>query len=283
MDLRELRYFESVYELESISAAAKHCFISQPSISAAIQNLEHYLGEALFIRHTRGVAATEAGHKLYPLSKQLTGQASSIKKLFREQSAIKPFRLGLVRALGASRMSHLLKEMIDAVENLELNLVEPEQTCNARIISEDILKKGEAFIPFWRDTYLMALPPGSLLSYKQALTFKNLNGLNFILRSPSTVNQKLIKALESKGVKMNLRSRIRTVEYSVELVAAGVGAALVPEHPSFHSTHKLKLLPIENMTFERVIGLAYPKDAATDETLESIIEVCKVNRTDDFK
>jgi DNA-binding transcriptional LysR family regulator len=282
MDLRELRYFESVYELESISAAAKHCFISQPSISTAIQNLEHYLGEILFIRHTRGVAATEAGHKLYPLSKQLTGQAHSIKRLFKEQSAIKPFRLGLARALGASRMSLLMKEIIDAAENLELNLVDPDQTCDARIISKDLLKQDEVFEPLWLDNYLMALPPGHLLSYQQSLSLKDLEGISFILRSPSLVNQNLIKALKSESIKMNIRSRIRTVEYSVELVAAGVGAALVPEDPSFYNNRKLKLLPIENMKFERMIGLAYPKDTEIDETLQSVIDVCKVNKSEEL-
>ena len=63
MDLRELRYFESTYELESISAAAKHCFVSQPSISSAIQSLEQYLEEDLFLRHARGVTPTDAAHR----------------------------------------------------------------------------------------------------------------------------------------------------------------------------------------------------------------------------
>ena len=89
MDLRELRYFESAYELESISSAAKHCFVSQPSISAAIKSLEDFLDEPLFIRHTRGVSPTDAGHRLYPLSQQITGQARSIKQIFQKKSSIK--------------------------------------------------------------------------------------------------------------------------------------------------------------------------------------------------
>lgn len=282
MDLRELRYFESVYELESISAAAKHCFISQPSISAAIQNLEHFLGEALFIRHTRGVTPTDAGHKLYPLSQQLTSQAQSIKQMFKEQASIKPFRLAVVPALGASRMSYLLKEIIDSVDGIELNLVEPNKTCDARIISSEMVKSDEMFIPFWRDTFLMALPPGHRLSYQNILSLEDLNGLNFVLRSPSLVTQTLIKTLDSKDIKMNIRAKIRTVEYAVELAAAGVGAALVPDHPSFFNTRKLLLLSIEGMKFERVIGLAFSENKPIDETLNSIIKVCKVNRTEVF-
>jgi len=283
MDLRELRYFESAYELESISAAAKHCFVSQPSISAAIQNLEHFLGESLFVRHTRGVTPTEAGHRLYPLSQQLTGQARSIKQLFQQKAAIQPFRLGVVQALGASRMSHLIKEIIDSVDGLELTLVDAEKrACEARIIASNMVKPGEVFMPFWRDEFLMALPPGHSLSYQSELSLEDLDGLNFILRSPSLVTRTLMRKMEPKDIKMNIRARIRTVEYAVELVAAGVGAAVVPDHPSFYNTQRVPLLKIKGMQFDRIIGLAWSREAEMDKALESVINVCKVNKIEHF-
>jgi DNA-binding transcriptional LysR family regulator len=44
MDIRELRYFAAVFRERNLTAAARRCFISQPSISAAITNLEAELG-----------------------------------------------------------------------------------------------------------------------------------------------------------------------------------------------------------------------------------------------
>lgn len=282
MDLRELRYFESVYELESISAAAKHCFISQPSISSAIQSLEGYLGEPLFIRHTRGVIPTDAGHRLYPLAQQITGQARSIKQAFQRKINIRPFRLGVVPALGASRMSLLMKEIIDSVKGIELTLVDAEKrTCDARIIADNMVKKDEAFFPFWKDEFMMALPPGHPLSFKQELEYEDLDGLNFILRGPSLVTRTLLRSLEPHKIKMNTRARVKTVEYAVELVAAGVGAAIVPNHPSFFNTQKLTLLPIKGHKFERVIGLGYSNEVDIDESLAKVIDICKVNKSKD--
>ena len=54
MEIRELRYFAAVYSERNLTAAARRCFISQPSISAAIANLEAELGTTLFIRHKKG-------------------------------------------------------------------------------------------------------------------------------------------------------------------------------------------------------------------------------------
>ena len=58
MDLKALSYFVAVFEKKSISGAAKSCFIAQPSISAAIKQLEESLNNQLFTRHARGVQAT---------------------------------------------------------------------------------------------------------------------------------------------------------------------------------------------------------------------------------
>jgi DNA-binding transcriptional LysR family regulator len=78
---------------------------------------------------------------------------------------------------------------------------------------------------------------------------------------------------------MNTRARVRTVEYAVELVAAGIGAAMVPNHPSFFNTQHLVLLPIKGMLFEREIGLGYSTESQPDRVLQSVIEICQVNKT----
>ncbi len=54
MELRAIKYFLQVYEQGSVSGAAKRCFVSQPSITTAIQSLETSLNAPLFVRHARG-------------------------------------------------------------------------------------------------------------------------------------------------------------------------------------------------------------------------------------
>ena len=90
MDLRALDYFIAIYENGSLSAASKAKYIAQPSISASLKQLEHSLSCTLFIRHARGVKATAAGEQLYPLAKQLLGQAEAIGELFSDKSSNLP-------------------------------------------------------------------------------------------------------------------------------------------------------------------------------------------------
>lgn len=65
MDVRKLEAFCKVYELQSFSKAGEELFLSQPTISSHVANLEGELGVKLFDRMGRRVMATEAGHVLY--------------------------------------------------------------------------------------------------------------------------------------------------------------------------------------------------------------------------
>lgn len=127
MDLKTLKYFVAVYETKSFSSAAKQCFIAQPSISAAIAQLESQLNVKLFSRHARGVVATEQGEKLFPLAMQLIGQADAIKQSFSTVSKKQEFKLGVTKGLGVKRMSLLLKDFTASQPHTALTLVPPNE------------------------------------------------------------------------------------------------------------------------------------------------------------
>src|SRR5512132_2424852 len=64
MEIRALRYFQTVAMCGSYSRGAELLHISQPAVSRMIRNLEDELGTALFRRHGHGVSLTDAGQVL---------------------------------------------------------------------------------------------------------------------------------------------------------------------------------------------------------------------------
>jgi DNA-binding transcriptional LysR family regulator len=64
MDLKDLRYFASIAESGSMTAAAKILHVSQPTLTVAMQNLEEQLKTQLFVRERSGVRLTATGDEL---------------------------------------------------------------------------------------------------------------------------------------------------------------------------------------------------------------------------
>ena len=71
MELRELRYFLAVAQEQNITKAAEYLYITQPSLSKQMQNLEKEIGRPLFIRGNRKILLTEAGMLLKKRAEEL--------------------------------------------------------------------------------------------------------------------------------------------------------------------------------------------------------------------
>ena len=122
MDLKALSYFVATYEEGSVTAAAKRCHISQPSILGAIANLESQLDVQVFQRHKKGVTPTQSGTQLYNAARKLLNDAEAIKGLFVPRQQRISLRLGLMEALDARRISKLLAQLTRDEKHLDLKL-----------------------------------------------------------------------------------------------------------------------------------------------------------------
>ena len=83
MNIRSIRYFLAVVEAKSFSEAAKRLHISQPSLSKAIQELEHQLSLTLLHRTTRSVEVTEEGKVLYEEGRRLVIHFEHVEREMR--------------------------------------------------------------------------------------------------------------------------------------------------------------------------------------------------------
>ena len=82
MTLQQLRYLVTVAECRNITEAAEKMYISQPSLSAAIHNLEQEMGVTAFSRSSKGVTVTREGEQLLSYARMLLEQADIMKDHF---------------------------------------------------------------------------------------------------------------------------------------------------------------------------------------------------------
>ena len=89
MTLAQLRYIITVAEAKSMNEAAKQLFISQPSLSSAIRDLEAEIGIEVFRRSNKGVFMTPEGEEFVGYARQVVEQYSLIESKYIEKTNIK--------------------------------------------------------------------------------------------------------------------------------------------------------------------------------------------------
>lgn len=82
MTLTQLRYVTAIAQYGSISLAARQLFVTQPSMTTALQDLEKEIGRELFIRNSRGVQLTEEGLKFLGHAKQILRQMEMLEERY---------------------------------------------------------------------------------------------------------------------------------------------------------------------------------------------------------
>lgn len=89
MTLTQLKYAIIVANAKSMNEAAKSLFVSQPSLSAAIKELEEELGVQLFRRTNRGVSMTPEGEEFIGYARQVVEQYQLIESKYINKEKVK--------------------------------------------------------------------------------------------------------------------------------------------------------------------------------------------------
>ena len=89
MTLTQLRYVVAVAGERSMNEAAKKLFISQPSLSAAVRELESEIGIEIFRRTGRGITLTPEGEEFIGYARQVTEQCQLIETKYVQKENVR--------------------------------------------------------------------------------------------------------------------------------------------------------------------------------------------------
>jgi len=118
MTLQQMKYAIMVADCGSLNEAAKQLFISQPSLSGAVKELEAELGMEIFFRSNRGVKVTPAGEEFLGYAKQVTEQYRLLEDRFINKRSKQKFSVSAQHyTFAVKAFSELVKEVgIDEYE-----------------------------------------------------------------------------------------------------------------------------------------------------------------------
>jgi DNA-binding transcriptional LysR family regulator len=263
MELRHLRYFVAVAHEGHITRAAEKLHIAQPPLSQQIKALEAEIGVALFERHPRGVALTDAGrsflgdaeailasvgHATQRARRTARGETGRIAVGFTTSAPFHPLVARAIREFRSARpdVSFVLEESSSG--DLLAGLRE-ERLDIAFIRSGVADPEGLAVHPLLQEDMAAALPARHPLARRPSLALKELAAETFILyRRPDGrgLYDVIIAACTAAGFSPHVGQEAPRIVSTLNLVAAGLGVTIVPA--------SLSRLPLEGVTYRPLRG-----------------------------
>ncbi len=244
MDLRRLRLFLAVVDEGGFTRAAQAEFVSQPSVSQAIRELEEDLGTPLFHRVGRGVTLTAAGEALVGPARQTLRDVETARAAVAAVGGLEAGRLDLCALptlavdpvaplTGAFRTAHpgVTVTLADAEGPAEVASLVITGDAEVGITVEHAANDALRSVALGQQEMLVVLPPGTPITWRtRALPAEELANRPIVTTPRGTSTRQL---LDEAFAAARLTPQIAVVtaqrEAVLPLVLAGAGASLLPQ------------------------------------------------------
>ena len=131
LNYHHLYYFWTVVREGSVSRAAEHLRLAQPTVSAQVKQLELSLGETLLERHGRRVTPTEVGRLVHRYADEIFQLGSELQQTLKGRPTGRAMRLrvGVANAVPKLIVFQMLRPVLEADTTLQVSCYEgqPEQ------------------------------------------------------------------------------------------------------------------------------------------------------------
>jgi DNA-binding transcriptional LysR family regulator len=231
----------------------------------------------LLDRRRSSVVPTAAGTRLFEAAKAMLELANTVKAELKAMSTPKLLRIGILQSLSNRRVSKLSSSFRRAHPHVEIEIMdgssdqlnewlgERRLDTVLTILDGDTAKLASRVL--FEEPYSLAVPEDHRLARKPFVELSDLDNEAFIVRTGADRFQEGANALVARGIKIQVVYQTDQFDRAVELVAAGVGLALVPA--SFE-TPAVKLIPVVDITIVRRYGLLWLSDRHVDDLQEFI-------------
>jgi len=288
--LTELKYLIAVAEEQHFGRAAERSFVSQPSLSAAVKNIEDELGVRVFERSKRGVAVTPIGEEIVAQARRTLEEAARIKTVAKQgKNQLRGvLKLGVIHTIApyllpqlVAALRKLAPEMpLDIEENMTANL---DRLLKAGEIDVAILAlpyegQGIAVEPLYDEEFQVLVPARHPLARRRNVPVEELDGGELLLLPVGHCLRDQVLGACTEFSRPPPPGRLgNSLETLRSMVASGLGITVLPATALVerHRSPLVKALPFAGSRPLRRIALAWRTAFARPAAVRKIVEAIR--------
>lgn len=240
-----LRYFLAVIDSGTFTAAAAQANVSQPTLSAGIAKLEREAGAKLFRRNSQRVELTEAGARFAVHARRIEREFNLAQASIGGLAPGGTLRLGVLNTIATAELAAFAARAASTGQAMEL--VEGNAAALSQHLSRGRIdlaltaaqrEPGAEMEALRIEAFVLALPASHPLAAETAIPGEALAGETMIVRRNCEALSETSRYFTRRGIRPFFALRTTNDDRALEMVAAGLGATVIPEshrHPGVAS------------------------------------------------
>jgi LysR family cyn operon transcriptional activator len=287
MELRHLRYFLAIVELNNLSRAAEKMCVAQSTLSHALSQLEEELGIALFDRVGRNIRLTQAGRVFHEYAARTCNEAIRAKRAMRDLNELDAgtFTLGAIPVFPLSFLPRAVSSFSQRYPKVRIVVQDLLAAELEEKLALGALDLGIAFHPASRndveseylfsERLVLAVGRGHPFAQKHRVQWKTLDSIPLALLTPKFSTRILIEdAFRAASAQLRVAVEMDTTESLLAVAADGQLATIVPERAGA-AFECINLIPITHPELSRKLGLLWPKGTGRTRVATTFAEMLK--------
>lgn len=241
MTLTELRYIVAVAAERHFGRAAERCFVSQPSLSAAVRKLEDELGVRIFERGKSEILLTPAGERIVEQAGRVLHEAERVHEIAAAgiDPLAGPLRLGVIHTVAPYLLPALVTDLRKSAPKMPLDIEE-----NMTAVLDQMLRSGQIdaailalpfeapgidLIPLYEEEFRIVVPSGHAWARRKAVSVDELAGENLLLLSIGhCFRDQVLDACHEFARPPGAGKQGNSLETIRNMVASGIGISVMP-------------------------------------------------------
>ena len=289
MELRHLRYFKVVAELQHFHKAAEKLHITQPALSNQIKQLEQELNSKLFERVGRGVKLSESGELVLSSAIRILNEAELLKESVSdiESGQAGTLKIGVLQSINSLYLRSLVAEFDRNNPNISLQIEEMTNYNIEKKVSRGDIDIGIGFIlnkdypdiefeKLFDEKWKLIISPTHASLANKIMAGKT-HPLKAVLLSEYFETRKIVdKYFSDNQIKYTNVTEVNTISSILDLVEGGASFSILPEaFSALKAQYRLEIVDLNPQLPPRTIGLLVTKNRSTKRTVEKFCDLVR--------
>lgn len=273
VDIKQLQYFIEVAKENSFTRAADRLFITQPTISKMIKNLETELGVTLFDRSRKQLILTDVGKVIFEEAKLVDQAFHNLELNIDNLTGLKTghIRIGLPPIFNAEDFLKITGMFHEAYPGITFQFEESGSKKIEEDIGNNLLDVGVIVLPtqnelfnhyaFMEEDLMLILHPSHPLSDKEVVNLAQLQNESFILFNKDFVlNDRIIQSCNQVGFQPHIISESAHLLFIEDMVANKFGVSLLPQSICTKLGGNVRYIRVENPAIRWSLAIIWGKN-----------------------